>query len=35
MTFKVRAKRYPGKVTFKITKTGFETAYHKKTVRPA
>jgi hypothetical protein len=34
-TFRVRAKRYPGTVTFKITKTGFETEYHKKTVRPA
>ncbi len=35
VTFRVRAKRYPGTVTFKITKTGFETEYHKKTVRPA
>jgi hypothetical protein len=35
VNFWVRAKRYPGTVTFKITKAGFETAYHKKTVRPA
>ena len=34
VTFKVRAKRYPGKVTFRITKTGFETEKHVKTVRP-
>jgi hypothetical protein len=35
VTFKVRAKRYPGTVTFRITKTGFEPEIHKKTVRPA
>lgn len=35
VSFRVRARRYPGTVTFKITKAGFETAYHKKTVRPA
>jgi hypothetical protein len=35
VTFTVRARRYPGTVTFRITKTGFETELHKKTVRPA
>jgi hypothetical protein len=35
VTFKVKAKRYPGKVTFKITKAGFEAETYKKTVRPA
>ena len=34
VTFKVRAKRYPGKVTFRVTKTGFEPETHQKTVRP-
>jgi hypothetical protein len=34
VTFSVRAKKYPGTVTFKVTKSGFETEYHKKTVRP-
>jgi hypothetical protein len=34
VTFKVRAKRYPGKVTFRITKAGFTTLSHVKTVRP-
>ena len=34
VTFRVRAKRYPGTVTFKVTKSGFEAELHKKTVRP-
>ena len=34
MTFRVKAKRYPGKVTFRITKSGFTALNHVKTVRP-
>jgi hypothetical protein len=35
VSFRVRARKYPGKVTFRISKTGFTTAYHVKSVRPA
>jgi hypothetical protein len=35
VTFRIKAKRYPGTVTFRVTKSGFEAETHKKTVRPA
>ena len=31
VTFRVRAKRYPGTVTFRVTKPGFETETYKRT----
>jgi hypothetical protein len=34
VVFRIRATKYPGKVTFKITKAGFTTLSHVKTVRP-
>jgi hypothetical protein len=34
VTFRIRAKRYPGSITFRISKAGFTTATHVKTVRP-
>ena len=34
VTFKIRARRYPGSITFRVSKTGFTTATHVKTVRP-
>ncbi|HXV32674.1 MAG TPA: hypothetical protein VD769_01595 [Gaiellaceae bacterium] len=34
VSFRVRATRYPGKVTFRISKAGFTTLKHVKTVRP-
>jgi hypothetical protein len=35
VSFRVRARKYPGKVTFRVSKTGFTTLYHVKSVRPA
>ncbi len=34
VVFKIRATKYPGKVTFRVTKTGFTALNHVKTVRP-
>jgi hypothetical protein len=33
VTFRIKAKRYPGTVTYRITKSGFKTLYYKQSVR--
>jgi hypothetical protein len=34
VSFRIRATRYPGKVTFRVTKAGFTPLNHVKRVRP-
>ncbi|MGH3015504.1 MAG: hypothetical protein ACRDNN_11195, partial [Gaiellaceae bacterium] len=33
VTFRIRATRYPGQVTYRVTKAGFTTAYLRQSVR--
>jgi hypothetical protein len=33
VTFRIKAKRYPGTVTYRVTKTGFKTLYFNQSVR--
>jgi hypothetical protein len=33
VTFRIRAKKYPGRVAFKVTKTGFTTTTYYRSVR--